>query len=253
MSWLVRLWVPSSEVDAISADLWTMGTTGIAEMERDGVKVELVAGFTTQGQSTAAAESLGQHQAVSEEVPPWPTPEPETIVRHGLSIEIDAGRAFGHGGHPTTELALDLLLSLHPKGPVLDLGCGTGVLAIAAALSGASPVVAIDIDPVAVERTLANAATNGVALETSTTPLHELTALRSTTLFETIVANMLPVELEPLAGEMAARLQPGGRIVVSGFLSGHHQRVADFFPTLRLIGATENGDWGGLIVGSGDR
>ncbi len=234
-----------------------MGTTGIAEMERDGTKVKLVAGFTTQGQSTAAADSLRQHQAVSEKVPPWPTPEPETIVRPGLSIEIDAGRAFGHGRHPTTELALDLLLTLNPKGPVLDLGCGTGVLAIAAALNGASPVVALDIDPIAVERTVANAATNGVELETSTVPLpdfplHEQATEQGTTLFETIVANMLPVELEPLAGEMAERLLPGGRIVVSGFLSGHHQRVADFFPTLRLLGVREQGDWGGLVLGSGN-
>ena len=246
---MVRLWVPSTDVDAISANLWTMGTTGIAEMERDGGRVKLIAGFSTQAQSDAAAEDLGAHDAISEEVPPWPTPAPETIVSHGLSIEIDAGRAFGHGRHPTTELALDLMLSLRPRGPVLDIGCGTGILAIAAALGGASPVVAIDIDPAAVERTTANAETNGVELEVSATPLHALAGPAA--LFETMVANMLPVELEPLAGELAARLQPGGRIVVSGFLSGHHQRVADFFPTLRLLGVREHGDWGGLVLGSG--
>lgn len=245
MSWLVRLRVPVSQVEAVSSDLWGLGTTGIAEMVRDGDHAELVAGFNSQRQSTAAAELLADHGAIAEEVPPWPTPEPDTITTHGITMTIDAGHAFGHGRHPTTELAADLLLSLMPAEHVLDLGCGSGVLSIAAAKAGAESVVAIDNDRAAVRATDKNATANDVDIAVSLTPLHDLVGL-----FEVIVANMLPVELEPLAGEVASRVMPGGNVVVSGFLSGHHQRVADFFPTMRLLRVREHGDWGALVLGA---
>lgn len=83
--------------------------------------------------------------------PPWRT------------IVIDPGRAFGTGAHPTTRLTLELLQTL-PPGSLLDVGCGSGVLSIAAAKLGFEPVTAIDLDDAAVEATLANAAANGVSL-----------------------------------------------------------------------------------------
>jgi ribosomal protein L11 methyltransferase len=88
--------------------------------------------------------------------PPWETPEPGA-----LAVVIDPGRAFGTGAHATTRLCLELLLDVEP-GALLDLGCGSGVLAIAAAKLGFDPVTALDDDPAAVEAARANAEANGV-------------------------------------------------------------------------------------------
>lgn len=91
--------------------------------------------------------------------PPWETAPPDA-----WAVVIDPGRAFGTGAHPTTRLCLKLLLELEP-GSLLDLGCGSGVIAVAAARLGFAPVLAIDNDPAALEATARNAAANGVAVE----------------------------------------------------------------------------------------
>ncbi|MGH3995723.1 MAG: 50S ribosomal protein L11 methyltransferase, partial [Pseudonocardiaceae bacterium] len=92
--------------------------------------------------------------------PPWTEPRPGT-----LDLAIDPGQAFGTGAHPTTRLSLELLLDLEPDGSFADLGCGSGVLAIAAARLGFAPVAAVDTELVALEATRANAAANGVRLD----------------------------------------------------------------------------------------
>jgi ribosomal protein L11 methyltransferase len=91
--------------------------------------------------------------------PPWETPDPDA-----LAVVIDPGRAFGTGGHATTRLCLELLLDL-PRGSLLDIGCGSGVLSIAAAKLGFRPVLAVDVDPQAIEATERNAEANGVVLD----------------------------------------------------------------------------------------
>jgi ribosomal protein L11 methyltransferase len=91
--------------------------------------------------------------------PPWEEPDDGAV-----SVVIDPGRAFGTGGHATTRLCLELLAELEPRGRVLDIGCGSGVLAIAAGKLGFAPVVAIDRDEQAVEVARGNAAVNGVEL-----------------------------------------------------------------------------------------
>ena len=91
--------------------------------------------------------------------PPW-----ETSPAGSLAVVIEPGRAFGTGGHATTQLCLELLLAQPPTSAV-DVGCGSGVLAIAAAKLGFAPVIALDHDPQAVEATQRNAAANGVELE----------------------------------------------------------------------------------------
>jgi len=92
--------------------------------------------------------------------PPWETPPADSTV-----VVVDPGRAFGTGAHATTRLCLELLLDL-PRGSLLDVGSGSGVLAIAGAKLGFSPVTAVDVDPLAVEATRANAGTNGVKVAT---------------------------------------------------------------------------------------
>jgi ribosomal protein L11 methyltransferase len=91
--------------------------------------------------------------------PPWEEPPP-----HAISVVIDPGRAFGTGAHPTTRLCLELLQEAEPTS-LLDVGCGSGVLSVAAGKLGFAPVTAVDLDEVAVETTRENAAANGVGVE----------------------------------------------------------------------------------------
>ena len=86
--------------------------------------------------------------------PPWEPPRPEAEI----DLVIDPGQAFGTGGHHTTRLCLELLLDLEPRGAFVDLGCGSGVLAIAAARLGWGPILGVDFDPLAVAATAENAA-----------------------------------------------------------------------------------------------
>ena len=94
--------------------------------------------------------------------PPWEEPAVNPTVHE---LVIDPGQAFGTGTHPTTRLCLELLLDVAPNGSFADLGCGSGVLAIAAAKLGFAPVTALDSDRAAVQATVVNARENGVALD----------------------------------------------------------------------------------------
>jgi len=128
---------------------------------------------------------------------------------------VDPGRAFGTGAHPTTRLSLELLQELEPAG-LVDVGCGSGVLAIAAAKLGFGPVVGLDDDPVAVEVTLANAAANGVEVE----------ARLADALADPIPAAAVAVANVTLAvvERLAPRLE-SGLFVASGYLDRDEPRL----------------------------
>jgi ribosomal protein L11 methyltransferase len=156
--------------------------------------------------------------------PPWERP-PSSVT----PVVIDPGRAFGTGAHETTRLCLSFLLGL-PRGSFLDVGCGSGVLAIAAAALGFAPVVAVDDDEAAVEAARTNARTNRVSID-----IRRGDALRARLPgVETVVANVaLPVIVA-----LAPRLRTQ-RLVTSGYLGSDSPRLRGF----RRLERRTDGDW----------
>jgi ribosomal protein L11 methyltransferase len=138
--------------------------------------------------------------------PPWETPPDPS-----RAVVIDPGQAFGTGAHPTTRLCVELLAGMAPAGSLLDVGCGSGVLGIAAAKLGFGPITCVDVDPVAVETTIANAAANGVAVEARV-----VDALSEPLpLVDVAVANVLLAPVETILARLDAR-----EAITSGYLAG---------------------------------
>lgn len=151
-------------------------------------------------------------------VPSWSTP----IDPSAINLVLDPGLAFGTGSHATTRLCLQWLISaLQPGERLLDYGCGSGILAIAAARLSAQAVVGTDIDGEALMASRDNAARNGVAA-TFVMP----DALSQGAMFDVVVANILANPLMLLAPALAQRVRSGGRIVLSGVLAGQAREVA---------------------------
>ena len=141
-------------------------------------------------------------------VPTWHEPP----LQATKIIRLDPGLAFGTGTHPTTRMCLRWIAGHGHRGRVLDYGCGSGILAIAAAKFGASDVVAVDIDIAAVESTQLNALANGVAL-------HAGLPDRVQGLYQTVLANILATPLRLLAPLLCAQVAPGGVLVLAGILA----------------------------------
>jgi ribosomal protein L11 methyltransferase len=156
--------------------------------------------------------------------PLWVGPPWEEADAALLPVVIDPGRAFGTGGHATTRLCLELLTGL-PRSSLLDIGCGSGVLAIAGARLGFVPVVAVDNDPLAVEATRGNAGANGVSVETA---LLDVTR-EPVPAAATIVANIT----FDAAAEIAPRLDCE-RLVTSGYLVSNRLELPGFAARRRI-------------------
>jgi ribosomal protein L11 methyltransferase len=170
--------------------------------------------------------------------PPWEQP----AVRPGVAeIVIDPGQAFGTGSHPTTRLCLELMLELEPRGSFADLGCGSGVLSIAAAKLGFGPVTAVDSDAAAIEATLANARDNGVALD-----LAERWDLRrdAPPTASTVAANLM----RPLLLRIAPRLEPPEALIVSGLLDDEAGEAAAAFAPLHERRRLSDRGWTALLL-----
>ena len=146
--------------------------------------------------------------------PPW-----ERAPADAIAIVIDPGRAFGTGAHATTRLCLELLQEREPTS-LLDVGCGSGVLSVAAAKLGFAPVGAFDIDDVALETTVGNARANEVSVDVLTAPQPAALAVLNIAL--DVVEGMLPqLEVE--------------RAIASGYLERDEPRVPGWYPVERRV------------------
>jgi ribosomal protein L11 methyltransferase len=175
----------------------------------------------------------------------------------GVPFEIDAGTAFGTGHHGTTAgclLALDAILKRRRPERILDLGCGTGVLAIAAALAAKRKTLATDIDPEAVRVTELNAALNGVTplLNCVTAPGLKHTRIAHGAPYDLIFANILARPLISLAQGLASILAPGGNLILSGLTRDQVRWVLAAYRNRSLIPVQTHflGNWTTLTLAS---
>jgi len=225
----------------LSAEVWAAGASGLEE--RPDRLIVYAPAERAAAVRRAAVACLGEaavSAAVAVPAADWPETwkaglrpvvvSPRLVVRppfapHPLApgqreVVIEPRQAFGTGGHASTALALEALdaaLAARPVARALDLGCGSGVLALAALQLGAARAVACDLDPLAARETLENARRNGLAdrIAVFTGSLAALGAGG----FELGLANLIRSELVPLLGELLARLQPGAALVLSGLLA----------------------------------
>ncbi len=256
MSWIVRLEVSADEAEFVASELWDAGTNGVAELgESDDTPSDqptsnatsttttLLAGFPDLAAAqSAAARFDGFVEPVS--TADWAVTESSVVEVAGATLTLEVGTAFGHGAHPTTRLALEALDELTTNGElgtVLDIGTGTGVLALGAARLGASSITGLDIDADAVEIARRNVATNRSVVGSSPIELvcGELEVVPGQ--FDTVVANMLLADLRPLAPLIAARVS--GTLIVSGFLTDQVDEMRDLFALLAVVHHHHDDGW----------
>jgi ribosomal protein L11 methyltransferase len=168
-------------------------------------------------------------------VPTWCTPPNPSAI----NLRVDPGLAFGTGTHPTTRLCLQWLTqrSLGTQS-VLDYGCGSGILAMAAAALGASPVLGVDIDPQAIETAKLNTASNQLSV------IYSASDSETHGQFDIVVANILAGPLTVLAPAIASHVKPGGRLAMAGILPPQVDRIIQAYaPWIRVAVAEQRDGW----------
>lgn len=268
--------VPDADTDETSVRLFDLGAYGVevrdaTTLERGGaLGVTLVGHFTDHAQARRGLRALraaGLEAELGEVVgdawrdawkqhfvprrfgrrlvvrPSW---EPFDAGPGDAVVVLDPGRAFGSGLHASTGLVLgELDRRIRGGERVLDVGCGSGILALAALALGASRAVAVDNDPEAVEVTLENARANdaGRRLSARLPPLP-----RTTRGFDVVLANIQADVLVALAPALARRVAPGGLLVLSGILSEQADEVKRAFGGLRTLARPSADGWTALVL-----
>ena len=186
-------------------------------------------------------------------VRPTHLPDPRTHGR--IVLRLDAGLAFGSGEHASTRgclLALERIAHRHPPRRILDLGTGSGILALAAAKLLRRPVLATDIEPwsvrVAAENARLNRAHRLVSTRLADGWRHR--AVRAGAPYDLVLANILAGPLIALAPSIAAAIAPGGRLILAGLLTGQAQAVTDAYRGAGMVAdfTVERGDWPTLVM-----
>lgn len=269
----VHLDVPPDEVDEQSAWLFELGAEGVEERDESTLlknatsgRVTLVAAFPTRDDADRAiAEIDASYMPRYEEIvgdawrdawkehykpyaiadglvvrPPW---EPYTPREGETVLELEPGRAFGTGLHETTRLvarAIKGRTASFEQGAVLDVGCGSGILALAAIALGANRAVAIDNDPEAIDVTRENAARNSMSarLEASTTDITNITET-----FPLVVANIEARVLIPMARDLESRVAPQGLLFLSGILASQCDEVRAAYTQIKWVTTEQLGEW----------
>ena len=218
--------------------------------ETDGVRLEAIEvadeDWARRTQANLPAIRIGRIIVA----PPWDLPKPEPGGSDaGIVVVIEPSRGFGTGHHQSTRLCLVLLQALQLAGrSVLDVGTGSGVLAIAAAKLGATFVSAIDIDPDSVENARENVERNGVA---GAVEAHVRDFVNDASLppADLVLANLTGTMLRRHARELAQLVRPGGAIIVAGFTIDEHTAVPDAFaPELDVAESAEEDGWCAFVL-----
>jgi ribosomal protein L11 methyltransferase len=255
---VLRVVVPVASVESASDQLWVAGASAVSEEPADDGAVVLTADLDACPAALAAYE----HDVFADdgswrdgwrpfaravEIGPFVVRPPWVASGSAArTLLVDAGHAFGTGAHPSTTLALAAIAEHVGSGrcrSVLDVGCGSGVLAIGAAMLGAAPVVAIDIDAAAIEATTANAEANGVddAIEVTSTALDDVTGR-----FDLVAANLGSPLVVDLAAAIADRSVDV--VVLSGLLADRWEHVPPAYPDFELAGAPVAAEWRALVL-----
>ncbi len=227
---IVALLEPDADIDALLAEV--AAAIGLGEVPAYTVEPVAEQNWVQLTQSQFDPIRVSDRLWI---VPSWhETPDPTA-----LNLILDPGMAFGTGSHPTTRLCLEWLeRNVSDACTVLDYGCGSGILAIAAARLGAARVAGVDIDPLAVEAARSNAERNGVSalFADSAAPLAGE--------YDLVVANILSNPLRVLAPAISAHVRPGGKLALSGILREQAEEIIAIYARwLPLLVADTREDW----------
>jgi len=227
---IVALLEPDADIDALLSE--AVAAIGLNEIPAYGVEAVEEQNWVQLTQSQFDPIRVSERLWI---VPSWhETPDPAAV-----NLILDPGMAFGTGSHPTTRLCLEWLERNVSEGcSVLDYGCGSGILAIAAARLGAARVAGVDIDPQAVEAARSNAERNGVVA------LFADSAQPVAGEYDVVVANILSNPLRVLAPAICAHVRSGGRLALSGILREQAEEImAIYAQWLPMQVADMREDW----------
>lgn len=230
------------------ADLPVGALTGLAESDPAFELLEVDPTWSDRWRDHASAVAVGRRLVVR---PEWVAHDAD-LARGRVEVLVDAADAFGSGSHPTTRLCLTAAERLvAPGDAVLDVGCGTGVLGVAALLLGAGSLVAVDVDPAAIGATLRSASLNGVADrvgEVSRRSVPDVTVDHGP--FDLVLANLLIPVIETLGKDLATATATDGHLVLSGLLEDQVDRaVAAVGADREDVDVVRDDGWVAVVVG----
>ena len=241
----VRTYLPVDDIEArrkVEVGLWHLGM--IHPIPDASVKKLAEANWAEAWKEHYAPLRLGKRFLV---VPSWIDVAEANPAEDDLILRLDPGMAFGTGLHPTTQLCLESLEEcLKPGETVLDVGTGSGILAIGAALLGAGQTLGVDIDPRAAKIAAENARLNGVTIETMAGEISQDAHQE----YDLVIANILAGTITEIAASLAAHTRPGGLLISSGILD---TQAADVATALEAAGfekpeMRQEGDWMALLA-----